>query len=154
MANRRTTRWHLVLAALLTACLTPHVNAQGVDRGRVYTKAEVAEIIRHAENASDTFRAAVDTRLDRSRLNGTEREDFMNRQVKQLENRLDELRARFDRTDTWLETREEVRHVLVAARDVAGGMRRGPFGRPLAVEWRRLRADLNTLAGVYDLPKL
>ena len=67
---------------------------------------------------------------------------------------LDELRARFDRTDTWLETREEVRHVLVAARDVAGVMRRGPFGRPLAVEWRRLRADLNTLAGVYDLPKL
>lgn len=154
MANRRTSRWHLVLAALLAACAAPDIIAQGVDRGRVYTKAEVAEIIRHAETASDSFRAAVDARLDRSRLNGTEREDFMNRQVKQLENRLDELRARFDRTDTWLETREEVRSVLVAARDVAGIMRRGPFGRPLAAQWHRLRADLNTLAGVYDLPKL
>jgi hypothetical protein len=142
----------VILALTLTLPLA--AAAQGVDRGRVYSRADVEHVIKRAENSADSFRSAVDRRLDRSALNATEREDFINAQVKQLENQLDVLRAKFDRTDRWIDTREEVAKVLADARDVQGVMNRAPFGKHLRVEWRALRADLNTLAGVYNLPKL
>lgn len=145
----------LVLLALLAAAWwSPASLAQGVARGVVYTRADVEKIIKRAESASDSFKSAVDRRLDRSRLNGSAREDFINNQVKQLETRLDSLRARFDKTDAWLETRAEVQAVIAAGRDVELVMRRPVFGRVLGADGRALRVDLNTLAGVYDIPRI
>ena len=87
------------LTLLFTLVLT--VNAQGRYRGRTYSKADVDRIIHRVEDSSDRLRQAVDRNLDRSRLDGTRREDDINQQVKQLENALDELRSEFDRRDTW-----------------------------------------------------
>jgi hypothetical protein len=143
-----------LIMLLIAAWWSAHALAQGVDRGVVYTKADVERIIKRVETQSDGFRTAVDRRLDNSRLDGSEREDVINAQVRQLETRLDVLRAKFDRSDRWGETRAEVRDVLAAARDVQIAMYRGPFGRTLMGEWRSLKADLNRLAGIYNLPKL
>jgi hypothetical protein len=114
----------------------------------------VQRIIERVENRSDVFRRAVDRQLDRSRLNGTKREDRINEQVKQFDRTVDELRAEFSRRDSWMETRGNVERVLRQANDVNRILRDGNLGRGVEGEWSTLRRELNTLAQAYDLKPL
>ena len=142
------------LAVCAIACLTPPISAaQGTHKGILYTKADVERIIRRVEERSDAFRRVVDRSLDRSALNGTNREDNINEQIKQLENAIDDLRRDFDRVQTWQETRSQVQTVLNQADEVNGIVRRGRWRRGGVVksEWALVRTDLNKLAGVYNL---
>lgn len=136
-----------VLALMLTA---PGL-AQGRYRGRVYSKADVDRIIKRVEDRSDAFQKMVDRNLDRSRLNGSKREDNINDQVKDLEKALDDLRREFDRKDSFRETRREVERVMSEADEVNGLMKRLRFDASVEREWQLVKADLNKLAGVYEL---
>jgi hypothetical protein len=129
------------------------VRAQGNYKGQHYTKADVERIIKRVEERSDAFRAVVDRTLDRSALNGTNREDNINQQVKELETAIDKLRHDFDRAQTWEETRSQVQTVMNEADEVNAIVRRGRWRRGGVVksEWALVRADLNRLAGVYNL---
>ncbi len=153
-------RWKPFLIVTSLACVivgfasTSSAEGRGRGRGRRIDKTEVAATIRRAENASDVFQRRMDERLDRSRLDGTRREDNINEQVRELENALDRLRSRFDRTDTWMETRTEVQDVLTEARDVNRIMENPRFRRGLDREWAELRRDLNSLASLYRLAPL
>ncbi len=136
-----------VLALMLT---TPSL-AQGRYRGRVYSKADVDRIIKRVEDRSDAFQKMVDRNLDRSRLNGSKREDNINDQVKDLEKALDDLRREFDRKDSFRETRREVERVMSEADEVNALMKRLRFDASVEREWQLVKADLNKLAGVYEL---
>ena len=127
--------------------------AQGTAGGRFFTKADVERIIKRVEERSDSFRKVIDRTLDRSALDGTNREDNINQQVQELENAIDTLRKDFDRAQTWQETRAQVQRVLNEADEVNAMIRRGRWRRGGAVksEWALVRNDLNRLAGVYDL---
>lgn len=127
--------------------------AQGNYKGQHYTKADVERIIKRVEERSDAFREVVDRTLDRSALNGTNREDNINQQIKELENAIDKLRHDFDRAQTWEETRSQVQKVMNEADEVNAIVRRGRWRRGGVVksEWALVRADLNRLAGVYNL---
>ena len=118
-----------------------------------YTKADVERIIKRVEERSDEFRKVVDRSLDRSVLNGTNREDNINQQVKELENAIDTLRHDFDRANTWAETRSQVQRVMNEADEVNAIVRRGRWkrGGPVKSEWALVRSDLNKLAAVYNL---
>jgi Ni/Co efflux regulator RcnB len=131
----------------------PSTSAQGTAKGRYYTKADVERIIKRVEETSDEFRNVIDRSLDRSALNGTNREDNINQQVKELENAIDKLRRDFDRAQTWDETREQVQRVLNESDEVNVIMRRGrwPRGGPVKSAWAAVRSDLNKLFGVYNL---
>ena len=136
-----------VLALMLTA---PGL-AQGRYRGRIYSKADVDRIIKRVEDRSDAFQKMVDRNLDRSRLNGSKREDNINDQVKDLEKALDDLRREFDRKDSFRETRREVERVMSEADEVNALMKRLRFDASVEREWQLVKADLNKLAGVYEL---
>ena len=148
------------LAGVTTACLLvlalgcSSIRAQGRYRGQSYTKSDVDRIIKRVEDRSDTFKEVVDRSLDRSALNGTRREDNINEQVKQFEKALDALRSDFDRQDRWMETRRQVERVLDEADEINVLIRRHYLRQHLERGWALLRADLNRLAGVYDLPRL
>ncbi|MBI3653285.1 MAG: hypothetical protein HY231_19830 [Acidobacteria bacterium] len=143
----------LVALAVSRLLMTPAFG-QGIARGRYYTKSEVERIIKRVEERSDSFQKMVDKNLDRSYLNGSRKEDNINEQVKQLERALDNLRSDFDRRDAWRETHNEVRAVLNQADEVGRIMKNNRFHAKVERSWLALRADLNTLAGVYNLPKL
>jgi hypothetical protein len=121
-------------------------------RGKLYTKAEVQDIIKRVEDRSDEFKKLLDKSLDKSRLDDTKREDELNKYAKDLEKALDELRREFDRRDAWIENRAEVRKCLDIASELDVAMRRRAFGGETERTWVALRYDLNTLAKVYDLP--
>ena len=129
------------------------VAAQGTHKGSFYTKADVERIIKRVEERSDAFRKVVDRSLDRSTLNGTNREDNINEQIKELENAIDTLRRDFDRAQTWQESRSQVQRALNEADEVNAIVRRGRWrrGGPVKAEWALVRADLNKLAGIYNL---
>jgi Skp family chaperone for outer membrane proteins len=147
-----TTRLFVALA--VSSLLTVSALAQGTARGRYYSKGEVEKIIKRVEDRSDAFQKMVDRNLDRSYLDGTRKEDNINEQVKQLEKALDHLRSDFDRRDSWRETHNEVRAVLSQADEVGRIMKNNRFNPKVERSWVALRTDLNTLAGVYDLPRL
>ena len=146
----------LFFVAMASLMLASVGAAQGTAGGRFYTKADVEYIIKRVEERSDSFRKVIDRSLDRSVLDGTNREDNINQQVKELENAIDKLRKEFDRAQTWQETRGQVQTVLNEADEVNAIVRRGRWrrGGPVKSEWSLVRNDLNRLAGVYDLPLL
>ena len=151
-------RKHLskIFAALAVALtLAPaSASAQRGPRARGYTKAEVDAVIHRVEDRSDAFVRLFDKSLDRSRLNGTRREDELNKQAKNLEKTLNDLRREFDRKENYVDTRPEVRRALDAASDINRTMRRRRMGGETERQWALLREELNTLADVYELPGL
>jgi len=119
---------------------------------RGYTKTEVDLIIKRVEERSDRFVKLFDKSLDRSRLNGSNREDRLNEYARNLETALDELRREFDRKESYVETRPEVRRCLDIATDINVAMRNRRLGGETESQWAQLRSELNTLADVYTLP--
>ncbi|HEX8265518.1 MAG TPA: hypothetical protein VF596_08950 [Pyrinomonadaceae bacterium] len=110
---------------------------------------QVEQIIRNIERRSDAFRSSLDRVLDRSRFDGTNRENNINEFVLDFENSTDELRRKFDgRTSV----DEDVSNVLVRAARIDDFMRRNLARETEAQrDWRNLRTDLNQLANYYSL---
>ena len=118
---------------------------------RKYNKREVEQIIKNVENSAERFRKDFDRWLDHSHFDGKEREDKFNSRVKRFDQATDRLRHEFDRRDSWWETRNEVQKMMTEADSVSHMMRGHEFGRDVEDQWRRLRSDINKLAGTYQL---
>jgi hypothetical protein len=121
-------------------------------RGRVYTKADVDRLIKRVEERTEDFVKEFDKSLDRSGLDGTLREDTLNRRAHDLESATDELRREFDRRDSWQENKDEVRKCMRIATDIDVAMRNRRLGGRTESTWAELRAELNTLARLYNVP--
>lgn len=144
------------LTLLVAFGVSDSVNAQRrrEARNRMMTKAQVKAVIDRVENRVDNFVKNYDRSLDRSRLNDTNREDRLNNRARDLESATDELAREFDRRDTWAENRDEVRKCLNIASDIDRNMRNRRLGRETEQNWANVRFELNTLADVYNMPKV
>jgi len=110
---------------------------------------EVERTLRQIEQQSDRFRSALDSSLDKSRLNGTREEDDINRFVKEFYERTKTLRDHFDHHKS---TSGDVQAVLDRAASIDSFMRRNPMRKNNAIrEWERLRGNLDELAQVYNV---
>src|SRR5215207_5249362 len=78
-------------------------------RGRLRSKAEVKQIVNRVEDRVDNFVRNYDKALDRSRLDGSSRENRLMNRARDLERATDELAREFDRRDAWVENKDEVR---------------------------------------------
>lgn len=123
-------------------------------RGRGLNKAQVKSIINRVEDRVDNFVKNFDKSLDRSRLDGTNREDWLNKRARDLEAATDELSREFDRRDAWAENREEVRRCLNIASDIDRNVRSRRYGSATEANWSRVRYELNSLADVYNMAKV
>ena len=139
---------------VLTFADVSSAQRQRESRGRLRSKAEVKNIVNRVEDRVDNFVKNYDKALDRSRLNGTSREDWLMKRARDLESATDELAREFDRRDAWLENKEEVRRCLNIASDINRNMRNYRYGSAAETNWERVRYELNTLADVYNLPKV
>jgi sugar-specific transcriptional regulator TrmB len=140
-----------VCAAVLLLAETGY-SQRRIARGKVYTKAEVEQVVNRLEERVDNFVKHYDKSLDRSRLDGTEREDWLMRRARDLESATDELRREFDRRDTWAENKAEVRRCLNVAEDINKNMKARRYSADTEAIWARVRYELNTLARIYNLP--
>ena len=110
---------------------------------------DVEQILRRIEQQSDRFRSALDSSLDKSRLNGTREEDDINRFVKEFYEHTKTLRDHFNDHKS---TSADVQAVLDRAASIDSFLRRNPMRKNNAVrEWERLRSNLDELAQVYNV---
>lgn len=143
-----------ILSVVMSISVLTVVAQPRVARGRVYTKAEVKQIINNLETRMDRFRKDFDKSLDNSRLNGSDREDYLNKRAKDLEKATDELRSEFDKRDAWIENKDEVRKCLNIAQDINVAMKNRRLGSVTETNWANVRYELNTLAKIYNLPTI
>jgi len=123
-------------------------------RNKMMTKAQVKLVINRVEDRVDNFVDNYNKSLDKSKLDGSSREDWLMRRARDLESATDELSREFDRNDTWIENKEEVRKCLNIATDINTNMNNYKFGAATEANWARVRFELNTLADIYNLPKV
>ncbi|HEY0460835.1 MAG TPA: hypothetical protein VGC97_16990 [Pyrinomonadaceae bacterium] len=123
-------------------------------RNQMMTKAQVKQVITRVEDRVDNFVKKYDKSLDRSRLNGSSREDWLMKRAKDLESATDELSREFGRRDAWIENKDEVRRCLNIASDINRNLKNYRFGAATENNWANVRYELNTLADVYNLPKV
>lgn len=123
-------------------------------RDRMMSKAQVKNVINRVETRVDNFVRHYDRSLDNSRLNGSNREDWLNGRARQLESATDELAREFQRRDAWIENKDEVRRCLNIAHDINKSIKNRRLSRDTENIWAKVRFELNTLADVYNLPKV
>ena len=126
----------------------PRANVQQARR------ANLDRIITRVEQRVDRFTSQFNDSLDNSRLNGTRREDNLNKRARDLESATDELRREFDRNDSKRENRAEVQRCLDIASDINVAMRNRKLSRATENNWANVRAELNALASAYNLPAI
>jgi hypothetical protein len=110
--------------------------------------AQLRQLIRRIETRTDTFRASVDTALDRSRYDGTRAENNVNQFIRDFEAATDQLRDRFNSRNS---ATGDVENVLQRAAYIDGFMRRNRLSRRATDEWSLIRTDLNELATAYSV---
>lgn len=154
MKNLFTNYFAGLIAVLAILVFVGGVNAQGRARGRVYTKGQVGKIINRVDKSTDNFSRNYDKSLDRSHLDGTNREDELNRRAKDLRDSAKKLRNNFFNRSSWEESREDVTNCLSIAADLNANVRNNHYGRKTENNWRNVVRELNTLAQVYNIPQL
>ena len=143
-------------AILMVLSFAGDANAQRrrESRNRLMTKAQVKQVISRVEDRVDNFVKNNNKSLDKSKLDGSSREDWLNKRARDLESATDELSREFEKRDAWIENKDEVRKCLNIASDINRNMRNYKFGAATEGNWDRVRYELNTLADVYNLPKV
>lgn len=122
---------------------------------RTYSRNDVERFIRDVEQSSQDFQRDFDTWLDRSNINGQQREDVYNRQVQDLTSALSTLRSNFNGRNDWWLARSDMARVLNAATNVNSFMSgREVRGGGMMRQWTRLRTNINTLANAFNLPQV
>jgi hypothetical protein len=109
---------------------------------------EVEQIIHRIENQSDRFRSSLDSALDKSRFNGSRREDDINAFVKDF---YSETKRLHDHVDAHKSTGADVQSVLDRAARIDDFMHRYRLTSKAQNDWSTLRTSLEELARVYNV---
>ena len=109
---------------------------------------DVERIIHNLERQSDQFRSSLDSALDRSRMDGTRREDEINAFVREF---YAETKRLHDHFDNHKSTGADVQSVLERAARIDLFMRRRPLATRAQNDWTAVRANLEELARAYNV---
>jgi hypothetical protein len=98
---------------------------------------------------SDEFQRHLDSALDRSRYDDSQREDRINDVAKDFENATDNLKDRYDDGKNLNRSSGEARRVLQLGSVLNAFMVRNRLGGRAESEWARIRQDLTVVASAY-----
>jgi ABC-type transporter Mla subunit MlaD len=123
-------------------------HAQVVGQPYRISDKEVERILHRMENQANKFRHSLDAALDRSRLNGTNREDDINAFIKNFDEQTKRLHDRFDDHKS---VAADVEAVLNSAASIDQFMRRQHLNERAQNDWSTLRGNLDELAEAYNV---
>ncbi|HYO90765.1 MAG TPA: YMGG-like glycine zipper-containing protein [Pyrinomonadaceae bacterium] len=137
---------YMLMTALIVALAGVSVT---VEAQRPYRNDRaVRQILNRLDNRTNQFRNSMDAALDRSRIDGTRREDNINQFIQEFDNAVEQLRSRFaNRT----ETTADVEAVLNIATRIDRFMQRNRLNRNAQNNWLALRSDVTQLATAYNI---
>lgn len=174
MTDRRTRLLTFAAAALISLMLPALASAQqrpwwGHDRndehrhdrdddrgrghqpGRLtdFERRRLREIARRIDDRARDFDRSVDRLLDRSRLDGTRREDHINNDVEDFRRAAARFRDRAGEGNSLNRSADEARQLLDTAAHVGTYINRLRFDARVRSDWMQIRADLRTVADIY-----
>ena len=159
--NRRAMRLSVISAALLALALPIMAAAQGRypdwrndDRRNDryddrYQARYLRDSIHRLDRLAKDFQKDVDRVLDRSRADGTRREDDINRQAREFRNAVGDLKSRFGNGRDLNRSRDAASRVLEEGRQLDRMTRVRWFDSRLASEWSQIRRELNEVERAY-----
>ena len=104
---------------------------------------QVRQLLDSIARRTDKFRSVLDSELDKSRLNGSRREDNINQSVRDFEQVINRLRDRSNKNES---VNDDVRETLNRASRIDNFLRRRRLGGDVESQWSRLRQELDELA--------
>ena len=131
-----------------SALLVSSAQAQVVGQPYRVSDKDVERIIKRIEQQSDRFRSRLDNALDKSRFNGSNREDDINAFVKDYYEQTKRLRDHFDKHNS---ATGDVEAVLDRAARIDDFMRRNRLSSKAQDEWTTLKSNLDELAAAYNV---
>jgi len=156
--NRHTLKFSFFAAAILALALPAAASAQWgrypQDRypdnrgyGR-YDDRGLRDSVNRLDRLAKDFEKDMDRALDRSRANGTNREDRINDQVHQFRDAVGDLKSRVGNGRDLNRSSNEARRVLQEADQIDRVARRGFDGRTNS-QWSQIQQELRYISGVY-----
>ncbi len=159
MKNR--IKFSIFAAAILALCLPALAAAQGTydpwgrnrnddyRRGR-YNERYVRDSIHRLDQLAKEFQRDVDRALDRSRRDGTRREDMINNEARQFRNAVSNLKSRFGNGRDLNRSRNEAQRVMAEAQQIdrIAGRR---LDNEVANDWAQIRQELRVISNAYGL---
>ncbi|HEX8176803.1 MAG TPA: YMGG-like glycine zipper-containing protein [Pyrinomonadaceae bacterium] len=137
---------YMMMTALIVALAGVSVT---VEAQRPYRNDRaVRQILNRLDNRTNQFRNSMDAALDRSRMDGTRREDNINQFIQDFDNAVEQLRSRFD---SRTETTADVQEVLNIANRIDRFMQRNRLTTNAQNDWIAMRSDVSQLAAAYNI---
>jgi len=113
-----------------------------------YDDRGLKDSVHRLDRLAKDFERDIDRALDRSRSNGSNREDRINDQVHQFRDAVGDLKSRVGYGRDLNRSANEARRVLQEADDLDRFARRGFDGRT-ASEWSQIQQELRYISNVY-----
>jgi hypothetical protein len=162
MTNRRTLSFSIFAAAILALCLPVLAAAQGgygyPDYGRNrngnygrYDERYLRDSIHRLDRLAKDFERDLDRALDRSRVDGTRREDRINAQGHDFRRAVSELKSRFGNGRDLSRSRNEAERVLQEAQQFNRLGRSGAIDNRVASEWSQIQQELQIISDAYGI---
>ncbi len=106
--------------------------------------------IKNLKNLSKQFERQVDRELDRSRADGTRREDKINDLAGRFTDAAKDLDKAYDNRRDYNRSADEARRVLALGSQLDRAVSRGRIGRNLQNSWNNIERNLRVLARAYN----
>lgn len=135
-----------LFASLLAAAPFQTANAQIY--GTRVSNRQVNDLLVRIETKTDTFRRMIESDLDHSTINNTNREDRIADFISEFETATDSLRSRYNSRQN---ANAEAQEVLNRAAFIDRFMTRNSLPYQTESQWTSLRADLDMLARYYTI---
>jgi hypothetical protein len=152
--NRRTLTFSIMVAALMAISLPMIAAAQGgrrvYDDDR-YDGRYLRDSIHRLDRLAKDFERDLDRALDRSRSDGTRREDRINQEARQFRHSVGDLKSSFGNGRDLSRSRDEAARVLREAQQLERVTRPRWFDGRLSSEWSQIRRELNQIERAYGL---
>jgi hypothetical protein len=144
MLNKRV----LTIFHVLMLLVTFTVVARAQDTPYRLSDKDVKKLMEQLKKDTGKFRKSFDSSLDRSRLNGTNREDDINKFLKNYEDATERLYSRFKDNKS---VAADVEAVLDGANEIDRFMTRRLASERAERDWEAVRQDLRRLAEAYNV---
>ena len=151
--NRHTLKFSIFAAAILALALPAAASAQwgrypDNRDNRRYDDRGLRDSVHRLDRLAKDFERDMDRALDRSRANGTNREDRINDQVHQFRDAVGDLKSRVGNGRDLNRSANEARRVLQEADQIDRVARRGFDGRTVS-QWSQIQQELRYISSVY-----
>jgi translation initiation factor 3 subunit A len=150
-------KFSIFAAGVLALALPVAASAQWDSRDRYpdnrgygrYDDRGLRDSVHRLDKLAKDFERDMDRALDRSRVNGSRREDQINNEVHQFRDAVGDLKSRVGNGRDLNRSSDEARRVLQEAQQVDRIARPRWYDNRLASEWSQIQQELRYISNVY-----